>query len=97
MASRATKHITIAVAKLSMGKVARECAGLLASTLRFQRLAAWLPGLACPYRQAGLFVRRLSSRAAIRQSSPHSVHVRTSENSVKRNFTFGECTFHALG
>jgi hypothetical protein len=28
-----------------MGKVARECAGLLASTLRFKRLAAWLAGL----------------------------------------------------
>jgi hypothetical protein len=25
--------------------VARECAGLLASTLRFKRLAAWLAGL----------------------------------------------------
>jgi hypothetical protein len=45
MASRATKHITITIVKLGMGKVARECAGLLASTLRFKRLAAWLAGL----------------------------------------------------
>jgi hypothetical protein len=45
MASRATKHITITIVKLSMGKVAREYAGLLASILRLQCLAAWLAGL----------------------------------------------------
>ena len=37
-----------------MGKVARERWLLLASTESFQRLAAYLPGLVCPYRQAEL-------------------------------------------
>jgi hypothetical protein len=33
--------------------------GSLASTVSLRRLAARLPGLVCPYRQAGRFARRL--------------------------------------
>ena len=54
-----------------MGEVARERWLLLASTASFQRLAAYLPGLVCPYRQAGLSTvakghlhRRLIQRSA---------------------------------
>src|SRR5829696_7328652 len=83
MACSATKHITITIVKLSMGKVARECAGLLASTLRFKRLAAYLPGLVCPYRQVGsFFVGWLSRRAHFRRSSPHSVHANFYEKAL---------------
>src|SRR5215204_6656013 len=39
------------VVKAKVGKVARERWFLLASTASFQRLAAHLPGLVCPYRQ----------------------------------------------
>jgi hypothetical protein len=56
-ALRILRHMTMGVVKRSMGKVARENAGFLPSTSRFQRLAAWSPGLVCPYHQAGLFMR----------------------------------------
>ena len=49
--------------KRSMGKVVRENAGFLPPTPRFRRLAAWLPGLVCPYRQARLFIRWLERLA----------------------------------
>jgi hypothetical protein len=56
-------YITMGGVKRSMGKVVRENAGFLPSTPRFRRLAAWLPGLVCPYRQAGLFIRWLERLA----------------------------------
>ena len=52
-------YITMGGVKRSMGKVVRENAGFLPSTPRFRRLATWSPGLVCPYRQAGLFIRWL--------------------------------------
>jgi hypothetical protein len=56
-------YITMGGVKRSMGKVVRENAGFLPPTPRFRRLAAWLPGLVCPYRQAGLFIRWLERLA----------------------------------
>jgi len=50
------RYITMAVVNRSMGKVARENAGCLPSTLSVRRLATHSPGLVCPYRQAGLFL-----------------------------------------
>ena len=45
----------MAAVKRTMGKEARARWFLLAFTASFQRLAAYLPGLVCPYRQVGLF------------------------------------------
>ena len=56
-------YITRGGVKRSMGKVVSENAGFLPSTPRFRRLAAWVPGLVCPYRQAGLFIRWLQRLA----------------------------------
>src|SRR5918994_3982283 len=56
-------YITMGGVKRSMGKVVSENAGFLPSTPRFRRLAAWLPGLVCPYRQARLFIRWLERLA----------------------------------
>ena len=56
------------VVKACMGEVASARWLLLACTASFQRLAAYLPGLVCPYRQAGLC--RVASTVA-KESRPH--------------------------
>jgi hypothetical protein len=56
------KAQSMGVVMTSMEKVARSRWFSLASTkVSFQRLAAYLPGLVCPYRQAGHFARCLEN------------------------------------
>ena len=68
MCPRAPSKVAV---KAKVGKVAGARWLLLASKESFQRLAAYLPGLVCPYRQAGLSTvakghlhRRLIQRSA---------------------------------
>ena len=48
------KARNIVAVKRTMGKVARARWLMLASTVSLQRLAAYLPGPVCPYRQVRL-------------------------------------------